>query len=158
MLSFYIRSVFRLFAKGKTFVYMPPCSRKFDNSRTSSIYFSGIDKYTIYYTWQKAKVCGNRLTLIKQSSYDVQESPPLPNIFDLVKTNDQFCVKMIIKLHTIFIKLGRLCDVLSFNITSFKTYLEMELRLFTCPCLFRKSDNSGLLLGQISSKLTISSV
>ncbi len=44
MLSFNITSVFRLFAKGKTFVYMSPCSKKFDNSLTSSIYFSGIDK------------------------------------------------------------------------------------------------------------------
>ncbi len=35
MLSFNITSVFRLFAKGKTFVYMSPCLQKFDNSRTA---------------------------------------------------------------------------------------------------------------------------
>ncbi len=58
VLSFYISSVFRLFAKGKTFVYMSPCSQKFDNSRTSSIYFSGIDKNTIHYTRQKVHGSG----------------------------------------------------------------------------------------------------
>ncbi len=44
VLSFNITLVFRLFAKGKTFVYMSPCLQKFDNSCTSSIYFSDIDK------------------------------------------------------------------------------------------------------------------
>ncbi len=44
---------------------------KFDNSRTSSFYFSSIDKNTIYYTWQKVNVWGNCLTLIKQSTCDV---------------------------------------------------------------------------------------
>ncbi len=37
-------SIFRLFAKGKTLVYMSPCLQKFDNSSTSSSYFSDIDK------------------------------------------------------------------------------------------------------------------
>ncbi len=55
MLSFHITSVFRLFAKGKTFVYIwSPCSQKFDNSRTSSIYFSGIDKNTSLYQAKSA--------------------------------------------------------------------------------------------------------
>ncbi len=53
VLSFSIRSIFRLFAKGKTFVYVLPCLQKFDNSRTSSIYFSGIDKNTIRYIRRK---------------------------------------------------------------------------------------------------------
>ncbi len=40
VLSFNITYVFRQFAGGEAFVYMLPCSQKFDSSRTSSIYFS----------------------------------------------------------------------------------------------------------------------
>ncbi len=44
VLSFNVTFVLRLFAKGETFVNMLLCSQKFNNSQTSSIYFSGIDK------------------------------------------------------------------------------------------------------------------
>ncbi len=71
VLSFYITSVFSLLVKGKTFVYLSPCLQKFDNSRTSSIYFSGIDKNYYVIPGRKCMVRGNRLTLRKQSTCDV---------------------------------------------------------------------------------------
>ncbi len=60
VLSFNITSVFRLFAKGKMFVYMSPWSQKFDNSRTSSIYFSSIDKNNYSMLGRKGMVQGNQ--------------------------------------------------------------------------------------------------
>ncbi len=70
VLPFNITLVFRLFTKGKTFVYMSPCSLKFDNSR---IYFSGIDKNYVI-TGGKRMTWGNCLMLRKQSTCDVLRS------------------------------------------------------------------------------------
>ncbi len=67
VLPFNITLVFRLFTKGKTFVYMSPCSLKFDNSR---IYFSGIDKNYVI-TGGKRMTWGNCLMLRKQSTCDM---------------------------------------------------------------------------------------
>ncbi len=74
VLSFNITSLFRLFAKGKTFVYKLPF---------------------ISYA-----VCCHR---------PHSPSPPL----DLIKTNHQFRVETLRKLHDIYIKIGRLYDMLS---------------------------------------------
>ncbi len=49
-------------------VYMSPCSQKFDKSRTSSIYFSGIDKNYYVMSSEKHMVWGNWHTLRKQST------------------------------------------------------------------------------------------
>ncbi len=37
------------------------------------------------------------------------------NIFEFIKTNHQYNIEMLIKLHNIFIKLGILYGMLSFN-------------------------------------------
>ncbi len=71
VLTFSITAIFRLFGKGKTFVYMSPYLQKFDNSRTSNIYFSSIDKNYYVIPGTKCMIRGNCLTLIKQSTYDV---------------------------------------------------------------------------------------
>ncbi len=71
VLSFNSTLVFRLFAKGKTFVYMSPYSQKFDTSHTSSIYFSSIDKNYYVMPGGKWMVRGNRHMLRKQFTCDV---------------------------------------------------------------------------------------
>ncbi len=62
VLSFNIKSVFRLFAKGKTFVYMSPCSQKFE-TLTHPASTSVALKNTLYIMpGRKRMVQGNHLT------------------------------------------------------------------------------------------------
>ncbi len=65
------------------------------------------------------------------------------HIFDFIKTNHQFHLKMLRKLHSIFIKIGTLlCGMLSFNITSvFRLFSWGETFVYMHGML-RKSDNS----------------
>ncbi len=51
---------------------------------------------------------------------------------DFIKTNHQCHIKTLTKIHNIFIKIGTLCDVLSFNITYVFRQFAGEKCLFTC--------------------------
>ncbi len=109
MLSFNITSLLRLFAKEETFVYMYMllCSQKFDNSHTSSIYISNIDKNYYVRPGRKQMVRGNQHTLRKQSNCDVLHLRSIyehielyiyrfchfsegPTIFFTIKTNQNY--------------------------------------------------------------------
>ncbi len=53
---------------------------------------------------------------------------------DFIKTNHQFHIKTLRKLHNIFIKIGTLCEVLSFNICLFTCcYAHISLTNLTHP-------------------------